>query len=178
MIILAIDPGPEHSGWVVYSGGEVLGCDTGTHNDELKEIVSISDLYNVLAVEWFESYGMPVGATVFEAVAWVGRFEQAALHRKKVITRITRSRCALELCQTKRAKESALRQRLIDLHGGDRRAAIGIKKAQGPLYSVKGHAWSALAVAYTASQMLNPAIMDTLTERTTNDPRQADRGSV
>lgn len=167
MIILAIDPGPEHSGWVVYSEGKVVHAGTETPNEKVLSIITSEDLvsgfrttvlqptgFNSLAVEWFQSYGMPVGATVFDAVAWVGRFEQAAIERNLRTMRITRADCALELCHTKRAKESALRQRLIDLHGGDRRAAIGIKKAQGPLYHVKGHAWSALAVAYTAHRQL------------------------
>jgi hypothetical protein len=39
------------------------------------------------------------------------------------------------------------------MHGGERRAAMGTKKAPGPLYGVASHAWAALAVAVAAQEV-------------------------
>ena len=49
-------------------------------------------------------------------------------------------------------RDSLVRQRLIEMHGGERRAAMGTKKAPGPLYGVSSHAWAALAVAVAAQE--------------------------
>ncbi len=47
-------------------------------------------------------------------------------------------------------RDSLVRQRLIEIHGGDRASAVGTKKQPGPLYGVSSHAWQALAVAVVA----------------------------
>ena len=48
-------------------------------------------------------------------------------------------------------RDALVRQRLIEMHGGTRQAAQGLKKSPGPLYGVSGHAWQALAVAIAAA---------------------------
>jgi hypothetical protein len=53
----------------------------------------------------------------------------------------------LHLCGSARAKDPNIRQALLDRFG-----PVGTKKAPGPLYGVKSHIWSALAVAVTASE--------------------------
>ena len=47
-----------------------------------------------------------------------------------------------------RAKDRNVRLAIEDRRGG-RRAAVGLKKSQGPLYGIKAHEWSALAIAIT-----------------------------
>ncbi len=44
-------------------------------------------------------------------------------------------------------RDSLVRHTLIEMHGGDRRSAIGTKHERGPLYGVTSHAWAAMAVA-------------------------------
>ena len=44
-------------------------------------------------------------------------------------------------------RDSMVRHTLIEMHGGDRKSAIGTKHKRGPLYGVSSHAWAALAVA-------------------------------
>ena len=56
----------------------------------------------------------------------------------------------LFLCQSARANDSNIRAALIDKYGPGKARAVGTKKAQGPLYALKGDTWSALAVALTA----------------------------
>ena len=54
----------------------------------------------------------------------------------------------LALCGSARATDANLRAALLDRYGGSGRA-IGTRKAPGPLYGVKSHAWAALALAVT-----------------------------
>jgi len=102
----------------------------------------------VLAIEMIASYGMAVGRDVFETCVWIGRFVEA--WRWPAEPRlIYRRDVKLHLCGSSRAKDANVRQALIDLYGGP--SAIGKKASKGPLYGVKSHAWSALAVAVTAA---------------------------
>lgn len=157
LIILAIDPGPAKSGWCVYEHAEPCGtvhdAGTDTPNAELlKDVPSLSMASDELVIEQVASYGMPVGADVFDTVFWSGRFAQAwsgAFHRLPFLA------VKMQLCHDSRAKESNVRQAVRDLFpgtGGGLRPEIGIKAQPGPLYRVKGHAWSALALAVAFGQ--------------------------
>ena len=88
---------------------------------------------------------MPVGREVFETVYWIGRFAQAAQPVEHTL--VSRGAVKMHLCGSKRAKDSNIRQALIDRFGGS--AAIGRKADPGPLYGISGDVWSALAVAVT-----------------------------
>ena len=166
-MILAIDPGPEMSAYVHCNpyrpkpeGGwkhlhdAVKGAILP--NDELLERLSNGDLRwpeLPLVIEWVESFGMPVGKDIFETVAWIGRFEQAFQGETH---RVTRREVKLHLCNSARAKDPHVRQALIDKFGPGRKEAIGTKKAPGPLYGIKTHLWSALAVAVTFAETREP----------------------
>jgi len=92
------------------------------------------------------SYGMPVGREVFETVRWIGRFQQA-WHKPEEVRLIYRRDVKLHLCGSMRAKDPHVWQALIDKLG-----PVGTKASPGPLYGVKSHARSALAVAVTAAE--------------------------
>src|SRR5438309_8443003 len=94
-----------------------------------------------LVIEWIESYGMPVGKEIFDTVRWVGRFQQA-WRDPEGVRFIPRRAVKLHLCNSPRAKDSNVRQALLDKFGPQ-----GTKKNKGPLYGVKTHAWAALGVA-------------------------------
>ena len=157
MIILAIDPGTTQSAYVVYQDKDVLGAGL-IPNEQLSEWIGTSQIFSVLGdghheqpmkmyIEMVASYGMPVGKTVFETCVWIGRFieqwggDWEYMYRKDV---------KMYLCNSTRAKDSNIRQALIDRYGGSKAAAIGVKAAQGPLYGFKADMWAALAVAVTA----------------------------
>jgi hypothetical protein len=145
--ILAIDPGTSQSAIVGYdSRGEVL--DKGIQENEkvLEAVAHLHSLYELLVVEMVASYGMPVGADVFETVFWVGRFCE---RWQGEWTRILRRDVKLHLCASARAKDANVRQALIDRFGPGREKAIGTKRAKGPLYGVVRDEWAALAVAVT-----------------------------
>lgn len=144
--IVAIDPGTTESAFVELCEGRPYG---GTRaNGTLLEALSDKQRWTdgtVLAIEMIASYGMPVGAEVFETCVWIGRFLQAwnGPH-----TFVYRKDVKLHLCGQTRAKDSNVRAALIDRFGG-KQAALGNKKQPGPLYGIKADIWSALAVAVT-----------------------------
>jgi hypothetical protein len=146
-VILAIDPGPTQSAWVVYRDGKPLDFAI-VANDVLLERLRITG-YEAVVIEKVESYGMAVGRDVFETVFWSGRFAEAA--EPLPVDRIGRKAVKLHLCGNTRAKDSNIRQALIDRYGGvgGKRAAIGLKASPGPLYGVSKDVWAALAVAVT-----------------------------
>lgn len=148
--LLAIDPGPEESAFVVMDNAGVL-CRFGKRPN-LELLVpfgqwAIACPGSTMVLEMIASYGMPVGAPVFTTCVWIGRFVQAWTSHGCPHALITRQEVKLELCGNRAAKGANIRQALIDRYGPDKSKAIGVKKTPGPLYGVKDDVWSALAVA-------------------------------
>lgn len=162
MIILAIDPGPEQSGWVCYDAGAKEVRASGLFkNWEIRNLVRRADLSTHCAIEMIASYGMPVGASVFETCCWIGRFEESwfggwaecgGWRKEPRAQRVFRKDVKMHLCGTPRAKDSNVRQALMDRYGSTRQTAIGTKANPGPLYGFKGDIWAALAVAITFAE--------------------------
>lgn len=151
--ILAIDPGPTESAMVIYDthDGAVEMHDT-VGNDSMAYHIAHGGYYDVaLVVEMVACYGMPVGAEVFETCVWIGRFIQAWGRKFSLVYRKDEK---MALCGSMRAKDSNIRQAIIDRFGG-KVAAVGTKKAPGPLHGIKGDEWAALAVALTYTAILD-----------------------
>lgn len=149
--ILAIDPGPTDSAFVHLADGRLgsFGC---VENELLMARLEASDVTRrLLVIEKVESYGMAVGAEVFETVFWSGRFAEMWAGKGGAWDRIGRGPVKMHLCGSMRAKDGNIRQALIDRFSGGQgeKAAKGTKKAPGPLYGVSSHIWAALAVAVT-----------------------------
>jgi hypothetical protein len=112
-------------------------------NDVLLHTVS-RESFNCqrLVVEMVGHYGtgMPAGKTVFETCVWIGRFIQ--LWGGRDYDLMLRKTIVANLCGSARAKDSNVRQALVDRYG-----APGTRKNPGRLYGVKKDIWSALAVA-------------------------------
>ena len=137
MVVLAIDPGPEESAFVVWDGRGLRAFAKVKNADLLAQLPGSCDR---CVIEKVASFGMPVGAEVFETVYWSGVFAHAfGLDR---VDRITRNEIKNHLCHSSRAKDGNIRQALIDRLG-----APGTKKAPGVTYGVSADVWSALAVA-------------------------------
>lgn len=141
MIVAGLDPGPVYSALVLFDGARVRDKCFLNNNAILSELKRAAGMYP-LAIEKIASFGMPVGAEVFETVYWTGRFTEA--YGVEHVERITRVDVKMHLCQTTRAKDGNIRQALIDRFG-----RCGTKKVPGPLYGISGDLWSALAVAVT-----------------------------
>ena len=148
MKIFAIDPGPTESAWVKVKDGSVYDCAIVPNRDVLPEII-LADGYT-FAIEQIRSYGMAVGAEVFETCEWCGRFDlRVELSHGSPAIFVPRKDVKMHLCGTPKAKDPNIRQALIDLLGPQ-----GTKKSPGPTYGVKSHIWAALGVAVTAQDQL------------------------
>lgn len=150
MNLLAIDPGTTESGWCVINTDTkaVLECGVLPNDAMLKQVALCKA--HAIAIEMVASYGMAVGREVFETCVWIGRFQQA-WHSPSKAALVYRKDVKLHLCGTTKAKDTNIRQALIDMLG-----APGTKAKPGPTYGVKSHAWPALAVAVTAAAQLAP----------------------
>lgn len=142
--ILAVDPGPEVCGWVILKDGRVVQSDVSSCEEVLALLARHSRDSTLLAVEMIASYGMPVGREVFETCVFIGRMIQAWSGNHRLVYR---KDVKMHLCGTTRAKDANVRQALLDKVGHQ-----GTKKAPGPTYGVKSHAWAALGVAVTANE--------------------------
>lgn len=147
--ILAIDPGPTHSGVVDYKTGRVVSASKMPNAEVLDMLTFVFDRdIPHLAIEMVASYGMAVGREVFETVRWIGRFQQA-WHSPDDVMLVYRLDVKMHLCHNAKAKDANIRQALIDMLG-----APGTKKHPGATYGVAGDMWSALAIAVTADAKL------------------------
>ena len=154
MRALAIDPGPEKSAIVLYDAE----LRTVMHH-EIQDNATLLGRYERYwwadnevthcAIEMIASYGMAVGAEVFETCVWIGRFVERAESLGLVVTRLVRRDVKMHLCGVNNAKDANIRAALIDKFGPSREKAIGKKKTPGPLYGIHDDEWAALAVAVT-----------------------------
>lgn len=141
MLVIGLDPGPEKSAVVLWNGKSIISTAYET-NSFIMHWIEDCAVGITLVIEKIASFGMPVGAEIFETVYWSGRFAQQ--FGIEWVERITRADVKMHLCHSMRAKDSNIRQALIDRYGG-----VGTRKAPGCLYGVSGDLWSALAVAVT-----------------------------
>lgn len=120
-----------------------------SHNEEVQCLIRLSGPECAVVFEKVAAMGRVVGKDVFETVFATGRMYEAAVSGGVHATRITRGDIKKHLCAgVPKAKDKDVRAALIRRYGGIE-VAIGSRAKPGPLYSVKGHAWSALAVAVT-----------------------------
>lgn len=155
-MILAIDPGPVQSAYVLYQPDDQTVAEGHIVSNEAM-LLAVEDAANnwhvgTLAIEMVESFGMPVGREVFETVRWSGRFEERfnwLCDPTARVERIGRKNIKLHLCNSVRAKDSNIRQALLDRFG-----PVGTKAEPGKLYGVKKDIWSALALAVTCADRM------------------------
>jgi hypothetical protein len=158
--ILAIDPGSESSGWIVYN--EItngIRAFAKLPNDELLRVLrnGVSAEVDVVVIEWTAPRGMPASAQLFETLWWAGRFAEAVdsprSHVRRPVERLERVAVKKHLTGKNNANDTNIRAALIDRFGGigGKAAAIGLKASPGPLYGITTDVWAALGVAVTWS---------------------------
>ena len=158
--ILAVDPGLSRCGIAYLS--EEIGIDTdvvppadagrmiaaikrGTVVIERPQSVGISNPDVLRTAELF-------GWLVSQVPCWA---EVRGIYRREVLK-------ALDVTG-KGNRDTAVRARLIEMHGGSKQVAVGIKRSPGPLYGVRGDGWAALAVAYAAKHGAGHKLPDWMT---------------
>jgi hypothetical protein len=137
--IIAIDPGTHESAVCIIHGPNQFEA-RKVPNEKLLNWFPMEKY--PLAIEMIASYGMAVGAEVFQTCRWIGRFEQA---HGGLVRLVYRGEVKIHLCGTMKAKDTNIRQALIDRFGGK-----GTRRAPGLLHSFKNDMYSALAVGLTA----------------------------
>lgn len=143
--ILAIDPGSRKSAYAVLDA-DLRPIEFAIVTNE--EMLNVIDRHvkneSKIVIENVASYGMSVGATVFQTCIWIGRFTERAQASGGSTSYVYRMDVKMNLCHDSRAKDGNIRQALIDRFG-----PIGVKKNPGWFYGVKKDVWSAIACGVT-----------------------------
>ena len=145
-MILAIDPGNIESAYCLMEKETYKPIKFGKiRNDDLIDKINSFENVEKLVIEMVASYGMPVGKEVFDTCVWIGRFVQEFVNYiKPQYEYIYRKDVKINLCNSMKAKDSNIRQALIDRFG-----VVGTKRKQGWFYGFKADIWSAYAVGVT-----------------------------
>lgn len=149
MIIFAIDPGNTQSGYALINMPDFQLLDFGKVDNDalLQDIPLIASQADDFAIEMVASYGMPVGKDVFETCVWIGRFIQCTEKEYSLVYRKDEKMC---LCGSMKAKDSNIRQALIDRYAKfDFKSGKGTKKNPDTFYGVAKDIWQAVAVGVT-----------------------------
>lgn len=139
--IMSIDPGNIESAYCIIDTETYTPIKFGKVENEILLYEVEKEDYDKLVIEMIASYGMSVGASVFDTCVWIGRFIQAS---PKDYEYIYRREEKINLCNSMKAKDSNIRQALIDRFG-----EVGVKKAPGFFYGFKKDIWAAFAVGCT-----------------------------
>lgn len=144
MRVLAIDPGNEQSAWMILEGYRPI--ESRIDPNEYFQTEVLPHIHaDVMAIEYMRARGMPTANEELDTQFQAGRFvgiwngDWSPIHRMDV---------KMHICGTARARDSNIRQALIDRYGG-KDTAVGKKKNPGPLYGIKKDLWSALAIGIT-----------------------------
>lgn len=173
MSVMAIDPGNVKSAWCRFDGARVQEFGKCFNEELLARLTQLERTGCHIAIEYMSPRGMPTSQEEMDTQFWAGRFVQAACGLPWTL--VKRREVKLHLCGSMRAKDSNIRQALIDKFGGEA-VAIGAKKCPkckgkgwfgrdrakcpecrgdgwrsrpGPLHGIAADVWSALAIAVT-----------------------------
>ena len=154
MRVFAIDPGNKKSAYCVIDADTLRPLDFGKiGNEELLEYIQRFrfEKGDHSAVEMVASYGMSVGAEVFETVYWIGRFCQCLTEiLPNPPTRVFRMQEKMHICDNSRAKDTNIRIALIDRFAKhDKKAGKGTKRDPDWFYGFAADVWTAYAVGLT-----------------------------
>lgn len=162
MRLLAIDPGNTQSAYVV--------IDTDTRkpfefakvpNDHLVfTLLEWAGAIEHVVIEMVASYGMAVGADVFETCVWTGRFQQTfdLLSPDTDVQLVKRQPVKLHHCHSPKAKDANIRQALVDRFApGQPNHGKGTKAQPGWFHGFRADIWQAYALAvYAADHLEQP----------------------
>jgi hypothetical protein len=160
--VLAIDPGNTESAYVWIDDDRRPISALKLPNDELLAALHTKALgaaADHAAIEMVASYGMPVGADVFDTCVWTGRFYEAiTLRTGRDPWLVKRHAIKLHHCHDSRAKDSNIVQALVDRFApGQPNRGKGIKAAPGWFHGFAADIWQAYALAvYTADTEVQP----------------------
>lgn len=160
MRTLAIDPGNTESAYVVIDHDRRPVIHSKIANELLRDKLSALVIgVDCVAIEMVASYGMAVGAEVFDTCVWIGRFHERirflGMLASGRIELIKRQPVKLHHCHDSRAKDSNIRQALVDRFApGEPNHGKGTKANPGWFYGFHADIWQAYALAVYAADKL------------------------
>jgi hypothetical protein len=149
--VLGIDPGPTQSAYALIDTDTCRPRKFGKGpNAELRDYLrGHADLYDspLVAIEMVASYGMVVGADVFQTVLQTGRFVEVA--QPLEVRLVYRHAVKVHHCHRSSAKDTNVIQALVDRFAppGALNKGKGTKAAPGFFYGFRGDVWQAFALA-------------------------------
>ena len=150
--VLGIDPGNIDTAWALIRTDSCRVLNFGkSPNAALRErLQGLVGPLDAVAVEMVASYGMPVGREVFDTCVWVGRFTQVLEDVGYPVDLMFRREVKLNLCGSVAAKDSNIRQALVDrFAAGQPNHGKGTKALPGWFHGFHSDVWAAYAVAVT-----------------------------
>jgi hypothetical protein len=170
--VLGIDPGPTESAYALIDTDTCRPRKFGKGpNAELRDYLrGHADLYDppLVAIEMVASYGMVVGADVFQTVLQTGRFVEVAAEASQRFRVVLAYRHNIKLhhCHSAHAKDTNVIQALIDRFAPRQpNKGKGTKAAPGFFYGFRGDIWQAFALAaYVADSLKDGLVADSITK--------------
>ena len=151
--LLAIDPGNTESAYVIIDTSDcrVIWAEKLDNHTLLDRLLEKSThYYDHAVVEMVASYGMAVGREVFDTCVWIGRFDMACANGWP--GHVYRRDVKLHLCGDSRAKDTNIRQALVDRFApGQPNHGKGTKADPGWFYGFRADIWQAYALAVYAA---------------------------
>lgn len=163
MQVLAIDPGNVESAFCLMDmQHNVIEKGKVGNAGLLDYIWTNSKRFDRIVVEMIASYGMPVGAEVFETCVMVGRIEQLADMKEIPHSRVFRKDEKLHICGSPKANDANIRHALIDRFARhDLKQGKGTKKNPDHFYGFKSDLWAAFAVGVVFIDGWNAGVVRT-----------------
>lgn len=150
--ILAIDPGPRDSAWLLLDGDRVIDRVIGPNQAALEEVRFQRRSRIDVVIETIEPWGGVVGPPALETMFWVGRLVEAWQPGEVTLLRRSRVLPAIGVPRLPSGKaQAAARAILIERWGGGNPV-----KRDHPLHGVREDLWSALALAVAYQEGLRP----------------------
>lgn len=155
--ILAYDPGNEETAYCLIDRETRKPIEFG----KVKNEDALDYLYHrfgelpeieleAVIIEMVASYGMAVGASVFQTCVMIGRLTEAANNIGVPVEYVYRMEEKMAICHDSKAKDANIRQALIDRFAQhDFKNGKGTKKDPDWFYGFASDTWSAYAVAIT-----------------------------
>lgn len=153
--LLAIDPGNTASGWVLIDVDTRRPLRFGKVDNHRLLVALDAEVCSGdrAVIEMVASYGMAVGAEVFETCVWIGRFLQTITARSgEVPELVKRLPIKVHHCHSAKANDSNIRQALVDRFApGQPNHGKGTKTAPGWFHGFAADVWAAYALAVYAA---------------------------
>ena len=137
---LGIDPGPTESAYCLLRDNVPLAF-SKVPNQALREYLANNVQYDVVCIEHFQSFGMALGKSSIDTMYVIGELRHQLSSAGKSWHPVLRGQIKMHHCKSMRAKDSNIRQAMLDRFGED-----SIKKG-GVLYKCSKDCWSSLAIA-------------------------------